>query len=133
MALGVEVLLDTKITGVEHKYRCFQTTSGVTLQQASVERSILCHNLVTAAGLWSQRVLASLFPSAQIKTPMDTVSSAGNQLTVKTPGWNLSRDNNPCQQLILLDDILGRPLDISSLLGGNFVYRQLWSATRRTP
>lgn len=117
MALGVEVLLNTKVTGVEHKYRYSKTTSGVTLQQTSVERSIPCRNLVIAAGPWSQRVLASLFPSAQIKIPMDTVSSAGNHLTVKTPGWNPSDDNNPCQQLIL-DDVLGRPLDISSLLGG---------------
>ena len=48
---------------------------------------------------------------------MDTVSSASNHLTVKTPGWKPSDDDNPCQQLIL-GKVLSRPHAISSLLGG---------------
>ena len=57
--------------------------------QRSCGSSLLvpCRAVVIAAGSWSDRVFARLFPEAKIKLPLKATDTAGNHFRVKIPGW----------------------------------------------
>ncbi|KAL8936234.1 MAG: hypothetical protein Q9211_004280 [Gyalolechia sp. 1 TL-2023] len=102
---------------VENDAQATPAVPSVIMQQGSQYYTVPAHNIVIAAGPWSQRVLATLYPEATVKLFMDTTHSAGNHLVIKTPGYKPIDDEQNCEQLFL-DKVLDHPLDISTLLGG---------------
>ncbi|KAL9027550.1 MAG: hypothetical protein Q9196_003943 [Gyalolechia fulgens] len=116
-AMGVSVMTNTEVKRVENDAQATPAVPSVIMQQGSQYYTVPAHNIVIAAGPWSQRVLATLYPEATVKLFMDTTHSAGNHLVIKTPGYKPIDDEQNCEQLFL-DKVLDHPLDISTLLGG---------------
>src|SRR5690348_3968005 len=75
--MGVRVLSGARVTNVSVEHEDHDIIDSVTISQYSKDVSIHCNNLVIAAGPWSQRVLASLFPAASYGIPMNVTHEAG--------------------------------------------------------
>ena len=131
-SLDVRVLLDSEVIKVfsNNDIITIVEITSASSKSALSAQLIPCHNLVIAAGPWSERVLKKLFPSSQLHIPLDVASQSGNYLRVKTPHWN--SHSSSCDQ-IYLERILKHRLDISSFLDGSLYIGGYKSAVEKLP
>jgi glycine/D-amino acid oxidase-like deaminating enzyme len=78
-----------------------------------------CKNLVIAAGLWSDRVFAGLFPRAQCHIPLLKRQPAQSWMRIRTPHWKPKDDESACDQVFLDLVVQNMTFHISSSLGGD--------------
>ena len=128
---GVEILLDTTITGVRIKQTFLESVT-IAHNKKREKKTIECHSLVIAAGPWSETVLSGLFPSSRIRIPSSKQPSSGNYLVVKVPKWNRTQDTDVCHQ-IHLEGLLGHKVDISSRPDGTLYIGGSLSAQEELP
>ena len=127
--MGVQILLDTTITGVGMDHGSLKTVSIAYNQK---RRTLECHSLVIAAGPWSEIVLNGLFPDSRVRIPTSEEPSSGNYLIVKVPGWAGGQDTAVCHQLYL-EGLLGQKVDISSRPDGTLYVGGSLSAQEGLP
>jgi glycine/D-amino acid oxidase-like deaminating enzyme len=111
----VQIFVNAKVTDI--KAVDSQSPSSVAALYLSDQTRITVRNVVIAAGPFSQRVIVELFPAARINISMNTWSSSSNHLVVRTPRWR-SRDDRKGSVQLFLQEVVGRPLDITSQPGG---------------
>lgn len=71
------------------------TLSALRVRHASgAEHKIPCTRLLIAAGAWTPKVYASLFPESRIDIPI--TSLAGHSLVVKSPRWTKEHEEKGC-------------------------------------
>ena len=128
--MGVQILLDTTITGLGIKHGSLKSVTIV--HKKGKTRELDCHSLVIAAGPWSETVLSRLFPDSRVRIPFSERSNSGNYLVVKIPGWDRSQDTDSCHQ-IYLEDLLGHKVDISSRPDGTLYIGGSLSAQEEIP
>jgi glycine/D-amino acid oxidase-like deaminating enzyme len=115
--MGVEIITKAIPQGLSINSQLEPQTFNINYKNGPAVHALEFNNLVIASGPWSQRVLATLFPASEISIPFDLAHAAGNHLLVGSPNWKTEDDADGCDQLYL-GEILSRPLDISSYLGG---------------
>jgi len=108
--LGVSILLGATVTDLS------SSSPIATILQHNIQFPLPCHNLVIAAGPWSQRVLDNLFPFSNLHLGMNTFSTSGNHLGIRTPRWKPEDDEKNCLYLNM-NATEGR-FDVTSELGG---------------
>jgi glycine/D-amino acid oxidase-like deaminating enzyme len=111
----VRIFVNTNVTDI--KAADSQSSSPGAALYLSDQTRITVRNVVIAAGPFSQRVIVELFPAARINISMDTWSSSSNHIVVRTPRWR-SRDDRKGSVQLFLQEVVGRPLDITSQPGG---------------
>ncbi|KAF2396199.1 FAD dependent oxidoreductase-like protein superfamily [Trichodelitschia bisporula] len=84
------------------------------LSADGVETDLPCTRLVIAAGAWTRKVFAGLFPSAEVNLPISAL--AGHSILVKSPRWSKEHETSGCHA-IFATDVNGFSPEIFSRLG----------------
>ncbi|KAI1105985.1 nucleotide-binding domain-containing protein [Jackrogersella minutella] len=98
--------------------------------QSGSETDIPCTNVVVAAGAWSPRVFAALFPTAAFELPIRSL--AGHSLVVKAPGWTKEDEDKGCHAVFMTTQP-GYSPEVFSRTGGHIYIAGLNSSTEPLP
>ena len=126
--MGVRVLLDATVSDVRVEHGSLDS---VTITQNNKTTILECHNLVIAAGPWSERVLRGLFPNSRVHIPSCKQPDSGNYIVLKAPGGNRTQDTRVCHQIYL--EGLGHKVDVSSRPNGTLYIGGSVSARESLP
>ena len=126
-ALGVNIVLGARPKSISNAY---DGSPSLEIQKHDKKFLLPCENLVISAGPWSERVLAVLFPSKQIRIPFDL--NSGNQLILSIPNSTNERKDY-CDQVYLQGVLQGKRIDISDFLDGNLYVGGYLSGEKELP
>lgn len=92
--------------------------------------SVPCTRLLISAGAWTQRVFATLFPSAKIRIPISQL--AGHSIVVRSPRWTAEHEDKGCHA-VFTTMRSGFSPEIMSRIGGEIYVAGLNSSTIPLP
>ncbi|KAI0173610.1 FAD dependent oxidoreductase [Hypoxylon sp. FL1284] len=99
--------------------------------RSSTETDIPCARVVVAAGAWSPRAFAALFPASRYRLPV--ASLAGHSLVVRAPRWERADDSRGGCHAVFVADEPGYSPELFSRRGGLVYVAGLNSAAEPLP
>ncbi|KAL1875702.1 hypothetical protein VTK73DRAFT_9957 [Phialemonium thermophilum] len=97
---------------------------------SSTETDVPCTRLIVAAGVWTPRVFASLFPSSTLRIPI--TSLAGHSLVVESPRWTRELEAAGCHA-VFTSRAEGYAPELFSWIGGGIYIAGVNSSTTPVP
>ncbi|KAK4164187.1 FAD dependent oxidoreductase [Cladorrhinum sp. PSN259] len=92
---------------------------------------IPCDRLVITAGAWTGKVFQKLFPSSDLKIPIQSL--AGHSLVVRSPRWHKELEGNGCHAVFTTHDRQAFCPEMFSRIGGYIYFAGLNSSTIPVP
>ncbi|KAK5107796.1 hypothetical protein LTR62_000664 [Meristemomyces frigidus] len=90
--------------------------SGLRLRHGSgADLRLPCTRMLIAAGAWSGRVFAELFPESSIELPISRL--AGHSIVVKSPRWSAKHEDQGCHAVFTTQESGFSP-EVFSRIGG---------------
>ncbi|KAK4232360.1 FAD dependent oxidoreductase [Podospora fimiseda] len=90
-----------------------------------------CDRLVITAGVWTAKAFETLFPTAKVKIPIQSL--AGHSLVLKSPLWHRDVEENGCHAVFTTHDSQAFCPEMFSRLGGHIYFAGLNSSTIPVP